>query len=981
MATQRSSPLCANSKGMVSMTHHFPPDKAVSPTRIDFLDALYRKPDPKLWLEVRCIHPVSKQVKTLWMPIQKRETILRQADQLNREGYSVYFAPCPRLKQKGNAQSAALLPALWVDLDCEDDPTRREAALATLKTFAPAPSILVDSGGGWHAYWLLSQPFPLTEQVNREYAARLLRGLFCALGADPAYVKSVASIMRLPESVNTKPERGGAMVTVLEFAPDRRHPISDFAWLEAKTTQAETVRTQTGRAPLPRVTLDYLIHGATEGTRNHALFEAACQFRDAGYPQTEAEVQLIPRYVADGSGENRSNREREARATVASAYKRTARDPLPQPPNREQVNDLVRRFKPDGGPPERPSPEQIAAAVTACGGLDPIQWAAERKRIKAVCGEEYRLADLDRMYHQARREATRTHLAAGASAAERYLELDGCMVYERPTERGLLKQMVAAWTGRVREWITRVNDEGQSEHLMRLELHHTERKLTLDVPSELFGDANALQRFIAAQAGGIYTVRAGMGKHLVPAILALSGTPPQRTSYRFVGWTQRDGGWLYVSPQVSINAQGYLTQPPEVEVETRLRDYGLVQGEWSSSLNAFTKAAAVLPKRLAPVLLAFALLPIVQRFFPAAAPRPAIHLVGTSGSGKSEIAALLSSFYGTFTRDTPPAQWGDTVNTVETLGYSLADALYWVDDYKSCYADERTFTRFLQSYSRGMGRGRLTREAKLRPERPCRGLLLSTGETTIEGEASVMARMLVLAIPPWEQRDPGGEALAQAEAVRDQLSAFTAHFAAWVASRVDSGQLVKELAKGFESSVQGYRDKLNATVGRRANTGRMIQNWAVLVTVYRLIWQFLRERDADDVLPDWQDALGETVRAVQEERAGQVFMDTLGQLLASGQVTLATDMRDPGEPRPGTTIVGYLEGQHVYLLPEITYREVNRGQPLKFSAAAIGAQLKEEGWLIPGPNSLSVQRRVRGITTRFWQLRADILSGDVRSGS
>jgi hypothetical protein len=57
-----------------------------------------------------------------------------------------------------------------------------------------------------------------------------------------------------------------------------------------------------------------------------------------------------------------------------------------------------------------------------------------------------------------------------------------------------------------------------------------------------------------------------------------------------------------------------------------------------------------------------------------------------------------------------------------------------------------------------MGRGRLTREAKLRQERPCRGLILSTGETVLEGEASVLSRMLVLDVPPWEHRDPHGGA-------------------------------------------------------------------------------------------------------------------------------------------------------------------------------------------------------------------------------
>src|SRR5260221_2126987 len=248
------------------MTHNATPDKTISETRTDFLAALYSSVDPKLWLELRCIHPVNKQVKTLWMPGQKREAILKQAEALNGEGYSLYFAPCPRIKQKGNAEAAALLPALWVDLDCDNDPTRREVALAKLHEFNPPPSIIVDSGGGWHSYWLISEPLLLTEKSNREYAARLLRGLFCALGADPEYVKSVASIMRLPDSVNTKPERGGAIVTIVEFAADRRYMISDFAWLNIKVEQPVRPSHEADHPPLPRATLDYLAHGTTDGT-------------------------------------------------------------------------------------------------------------------------------------------------------------------------------------------------------------------------------------------------------------------------------------------------------------------------------------------------------------------------------------------------------------------------------------------------------------------------------------------------------------------------------------------------------------------------------------------------------------------------------------------------------------------------------------------------------------------------------------------
>jgi hypothetical protein len=953
---------------------------APSSARRDFLQALYKGSSNNLYLELRCIHPISGEARSLWGRMGNKHELgaaLQEAEKLNREGLGVYFAPCLRKGKQGKAEAAALVPALWVDIDCEGNAHQRDENLTRLRDFDPAPSFILDSGGGWHGYWLLEQPFPLQNEVDRQKIAGILRGLFTALGGDPEYVKTVAGIMRLPESINTKPERNAAVVRVVESHPERRYPLETFAWLESQR-QVERVDglkvvtlNGSGQHPLPRRTEEYLTSGAPEGSRNTELFKAACQLRDAGYSESDAEVQLVARYVSDGCGE------REALGTIRSAYSRPARDPSPAPREqaRQQVDGLISRFGQREAERERPTMEQICAAVQACATLNAVEWAAERQRLKGVCGEGLKIADLDRLYREAKRDLARTNTAA-APAAERYLIADGGMVFEKQTERGTSRQTVAGWVGQVLERTSRLDDDGQVEHLTVLQLLCGEEKLTLHVPSELFGDPNALQRFIAGHAGENFTVRAGMIRHLAPAMLALSGTYPRRKTYRFMGWTEVNGKWVYVSPQMSISADGQLAEPPEVDLEARLRDYRLCSTDWQESLGAFKAGVATLPRHLASSLIAFAMLPVIQRFFPAAATRPAVHLVGTSGSGKSEIASLLTSFYGQFSRDTPPSQWGDTINTVEALGYPLADALYWVDDYKTIYADERTFTRFLQSYSRGMGRGRLTREAKVRHERPCRGLLLSTGETTLEGEASILSRMLVLEIPLWEKRDPGGAALAKLETVRDQLPGFTARFIQWVAAQMDAGTLIKELANRFESNVQGYRDSLTSKLGRQTNTGRMVQNWAVLVTVYQILRRFMAELHCDDVLPVWQDSIVETVKAVQQERAGQIFIDTLGQLLASGELMLARDMRDPEEPRPGTTIIGYLDEHYVYLLPDVAHRAVLRVQPIKFNTPAIGAQLKEDGWLIPGTNNLTVQRRIRGIPTRLWQLKSDFLGCD-----
>jgi hypothetical protein len=317
-------------------------------------------------------------------------------------------------------------------------------------------------------------------------------------------------VIRLPDSVNTKPERGDVVVSIVDGHPERRNPVRAFAWLESQPYRERIggpdVVTLNGNEqhPLPPRTEQYVASGAHDGSRNSELFAAACQMRDAGYSQSDAERELIPRHVADGNGtENPAAREKEAKATIASAYSRPPREPIPQaaPSPKQQIDDLLRRYRHEEVNREQPSAEQIAEAVRACARLDPVQWVAERKRLKSICGEDFRLADLDRLYREARRDLEREAKLVEPSTIEHYLELDGCMVYEQQTPRGTKRQIVADWTGHVLEWITRSSDEDQSEHIMRLQLDSRDRVTTLEVSSELFGDANALQRFIAQKAG------------------------------------------------------------------------------------------------------------------------------------------------------------------------------------------------------------------------------------------------------------------------------------------------------------------------------------------------------------------------------------------------------------------------------------------------------------------------------------------------
>lgn len=227
----RLKPLCPTYESDSSMTQKTIANNERVAARDDFLAALYVNVPEKLWLELRCIHPATGEVRSFWVQpnnVKQREAIFKQADKLNAEGYGVYFAPCLRKQKKGSAASAALVPALWVDVDCEGDPIQREKWLMKLRELEPAPSAIVDSGGGWHAYWLLDTPFVLETDNDRQKIAHILHGLFRVLDGDEAYVKSVASVMRLPDSINTKPERNGATVQVMECHPEQRYPLDSF---------------------------------------------------------------------------------------------------------------------------------------------------------------------------------------------------------------------------------------------------------------------------------------------------------------------------------------------------------------------------------------------------------------------------------------------------------------------------------------------------------------------------------------------------------------------------------------------------------------------------------------------------------------------------------------------------------------------------------------------------------------------------------
>ena len=161
-------------------------------------------------------------------PVQKffakLEDAASVAENLKNEGYDAYYALATF--EDGKSRKTAnvkQLRSLFVDLDCgEGKPyeTQKEALL-DLKRFClvtrmPKPT-LVNSGGGVHAYW------PLSEPVSRETWMPLAEKLksMCDeydLFADPVVTADSVRILRVPGTLNYKNDEART-VTLIGSSP------------------------------------------------------------------------------------------------------------------------------------------------------------------------------------------------------------------------------------------------------------------------------------------------------------------------------------------------------------------------------------------------------------------------------------------------------------------------------------------------------------------------------------------------------------------------------------------------------------------------------------------------------------------------------------------------------------------------------------------------------------------------------------------
>lgn len=159
----------------------------------EFFGTLFRPDDG--YIELRALPCTHTEFVTL-RDLNGMETFLRRHEQC----CNIYFGVASRRAPGNGALSGCYqLSALWVDMDFK---TIAEGdAWARLLRFPPSLGIVVNSGAGLHAYWLLREPVDVRAAAFR--IKSILRRLAHHLGGDLRSAEP-AHILRVPGTLNYK---------------------------------------------------------------------------------------------------------------------------------------------------------------------------------------------------------------------------------------------------------------------------------------------------------------------------------------------------------------------------------------------------------------------------------------------------------------------------------------------------------------------------------------------------------------------------------------------------------------------------------------------------------------------------------------------------------------------------------------------------------------------------------------------------------
>lgn len=477
----------------------------------------------------------------------------------------------------------------------------------------------------------------------------------------------------------------------------------------------------------------------------------------------------------------------------------------------------------------------------------------------------------------------------------KYVEIDGKIhgpIGNKSDDYGVL----ANFTARVTENITRHEGLGTSTRFKIAVRHHTGRTSEVFVPSDKF---TSMAWVLAVGAEHVVMPGQGVKDSLRCGIQELSeaagiGRVEEHTS---LGWHKAGSEWIYLNANGAIGANG-TSDLVRVDLGYPCNQYGLpsptndpgVRNEairsrlliWSLADNGRVGGRSV-----AAVLETMPVRAVI------AACNFTIHFGGPSGNRKTSAARLVAQHHSVTLRGRSfalPAGWRDTENALQRMTFDCRDGSLVIDDLKTDDQLGKAET-ILQAQGNLQNRTRMNVDQSLQQSLPPRGAILSTGEIDPR-TLSTLGRTLVVQI---EAGDVDLDALADLQELGDRgvFAQVTACFIRWLAPRLD--QIRDELV--------GKSATIAKDIGTLPGTHpRHIEIVAQLIAGYAIFLRFaveaeaISEGQAEEYLATARNALielGQAQAGHQEDaKPGRKFLDFIIGSLASLHCHLANAKND-----------------------------------------------------------------------------------------
>ena len=353
-----------------------------------------------------------------------------------------------------------------------------------------------------------------------------------------------------------------------------------------------------------------------------------------------------------------------------------------------------------------------------------------------------------------------------------------------------------------------------------------------------------------------------------------------------------------------------------------------------------------------------------------------------------------------------PASWHSTENALEGYAFTAKDAILVIDDFAPAGPPHEVqrwhqkADRIIRHQGNNNSRQRMRPDGSLRPPKPPRGMIVSTGEDVPRGH-SLRALMFIIEINEGDI-DVQKLTACQSDAAAGFYAMAMAGFIRWLAGRYD------QVLATLPAQISQLRQQATVS-GLHRRTPGIVASLAVGLKYFLDFAQDTGAMDAAQADALWRRgwlALGQ-VAAKQEafHKASEPtrrFIELLLSTLASGHAHIAGP--DGGCPQDmpeawGWRLkavghgpyaqndwqfqgdrVGGVEGDTVYLDPEASYRSAqamvaSSADGLGITAQTLRKRLHERALLVKDDSreTLTVRRVLEGRTRQVLQLIAGVM--------